>query len=694
MRIDCHIPVTVRIVGVPTDDQLAALGRTLSRVVAARLAEAQRVLDQRYGRAPERPGPDDADRVTFQLTDLPVRPAPPARQPTFEERLLAEAVVLFDLLRPAAQYDRLQLAKVIDVYGSTADYAAFLDGLAAEHLDKFFRSFQFRFGVLVRSRPGVSRDLARLVGGPEPDDPDYWRLQESRNLAFPITVGDRTHLTLDEHWERVPGPGDQHDLPSVFVRDGRWEMTEAALHAYLVRMAGPLTQFEEHLVANWNRLHTAPQFDGGRIIGYTTRTGGSGDYLYQVWDPTGKEVFRWHDEPPLVNEGLGPIDYVLLAHGAFQLGTALARVAARLAAKGLTTAVARNIVLSLRLATSRLSRVTASAMEGVEGGLAVPGLTSGGSVPSLVLRDVTEAGTGAVRDVAARDAAASATPDAAAREAAVTPDPVPPGPVAPATVRVPVPPAAVAGAVDAATTAHDATAQPPVSPPAVAGTGVAAAQPRPPATAAATAAVSREQIVAEYERVANRKIPDHVRNLLARQRSTPTRVRLAVLRRRFERLRDRVGTRTLTARERSIATRILREARDLARDDFDTVRDSLWRRLRRDPDLLAIEQRMRALGFAEAGGLALRISTPTASGTVFEGLGVEHRIRLSDNPWRYNDPDNLIVTDAPQNERYLEAIRRHGFVWPTDPIEDFVIRNDLNDQHRSFQPGPREPDED
>src|SRR5690348_1515864 len=49
VEINCHVPITLRIVGVPTDDQLAAVGRALTRAVAAQLAEAERVLTHRYG---------------------------------------------------------------------------------------------------------------------------------------------------------------------------------------------------------------------------------------------------------------------------------------------------------------------------------------------------------------------------------------------------------------------------------------------------------------------------------------------------------------------------------------------------------------------------------------------------------------------------------------------------------------------
>jgi hypothetical protein len=49
MRIDCHVPITLRIAGAPSDDQLAALGRALTRAVAASLAEAERLLADRHG---------------------------------------------------------------------------------------------------------------------------------------------------------------------------------------------------------------------------------------------------------------------------------------------------------------------------------------------------------------------------------------------------------------------------------------------------------------------------------------------------------------------------------------------------------------------------------------------------------------------------------------------------------------------
>jgi hypothetical protein len=75
-----------------------------------------------------------------------------------------------------------------------------------------------------------------------------------------------------------------------------------------------------------------------------------------------------------------------------------------------------------------------------------------------------------------------------------------------------------------------------------------------------------------------------------------------------------------------------------------------------------------------------------ATGAVrFEPMNIEHRTRLSDNPWLYDNRGNLIITDAAQNQQYLEALRKFG-VWPTGRIEDFVIRHELNRQNVDFSP--------
>ncbi|MGW2826951.1 eCIS core domain-containing protein [Streptomyces sp. NPDC001443] len=225
----------------------------------------------------------------------------------------------------------------------------------------------------------------------------------------------------------------------------------------------------------------------------------------------------------------------------------------------------------------------------------------------------------------------------------------------------------------------------------------AVAAPAPAGLAAATVispqtrapAVSRPALLAQYESVANSRMAAVVLDVLGRQRATAKRTRLTQLRQQFDQLRRQVGSGPMTPAQRAAANAVLREARDLARDDFDNVRDAIWRRLRADPDLQRIEAQLQAAGDAAPGGTALQVNTRTAAGTLFQSLGVEHRTRLSDDPWRYNDPANLIVTDAAQNEQYLEALRRHGSIWPTGDVEDFVIRHRLNDQGVDFTPGTR-----
>lgn len=86
----------------------------------------------------------------------------------------------------------------------------------------------------------------------------------------------------------------------------------------------------------------------------------------------------------------------------------------------------------------------------------------------------------------------------------------------------------------------------------------------------------------------------------------------------------------------------------------------------------------------------LQIKVRRANGTEsFEPLNLEHRVRLSDNPWLAKGNRNIILTDAPQNQQHLEALRKQGSVWPTDAVETFVVRHKLNDEganpRRRFQ---------
>jgi hypothetical protein len=203
--------------------------------------------------------------------------------------------------------------------------------------------------------------------------------------------------------------------------------------------------------------------------------------------------------------------------------------------------------------------------------------------------------------------------------------------------------------------------------------------------------LSRPALFAEYEQKVNAKLPQVIQDVLASQGSTPNRVRLGLLRQQFDQLRKAVGTSELTATQRQQANDILREARELAEKDYKNVQRAVWRRLRQDPELVEIERQLQEAGDAAVGGRALQVNTQTAGGTAFQPLTLEHGARRSDNPWRYNDPENLSIADAGQNSQFNEALREHGFVWPVpgDEVEEFAIRHRLNDQGKDFAPRGR-----
>jgi hypothetical protein len=212
-------------------------------------------------------------------------------------------------------------------------------------------------------------------------------------------------------------------------------------------------------------------------------------------------------------------------------------------------------------------------------------------------------------------------------------------------------------------------------------------------------AVRQPELVAEYERLVDERLPQIMDDVLQRQGATPTRTRLAQLRGQFDQLRAQVGPgQRLTTAQRDLANDILREARQLAEDDWGNVRNAVWRRLRnarQNPDLAAIEAQLRAegdVGGTGRGALRLRMATEGPGGTTiesFQEMNLEHRVRRSDNPWLYNDRQNLILSDVAQNQQYLESLRRHGSIWPTGDIEEFVVRHALNDQGLSFAPATR-----
>jgi hypothetical protein len=203
-------------------------------------------------------------------------------------------------------------------------------------------------------------------------------------------------------------------------------------------------------------------------------------------------------------------------------------------------------------------------------------------------------------------------------------------------------------------------------------------------------AVSKPALLARYERMFDSKLQAAMDRIVARQRASVKRARLDVLHQEFETLRAQVGDAvTLTAKQRADAMRILDQARRDADDLWGNLQSKLQKELRADPELKAIEDEMRALGDVSGHRSgAIRVKVQKADGSFdYEALNIEHKVRKSDNPWRYNDPANLTASDAPLNQAYLEALRRHGRIWPeVGSIDDFVVRHGLNRQGVDFTP--------
>ncbi|MDQ0893501.1 hypothetical protein [Agromyces ramosus] len=204
--------------------------------------------------------------------------------------------------------------------------------------------------------------------------------------------------------------------------------------------------------------------------------------------------------------------------------------------------------------------------------------------------------------------------------------------------------------------------------------------------------VANPELVARYEQAANERLPNIIDATIAAERVTPGRTRLNQLGTEFDAIRTQVGdAQALTPQQRARSVEILREARSLARDDFGNLQGKVMKRLRADPALQTIETQLVTAGDAQLNPTGtLRIKVVKADGTEgFEPFNLEHRIRLSDNPWMAKGSRNVILTDAPQNQQYLEALRQQGSVWPTDAVERFVVRFQLNDEGIDFAPGTR-----
>lgn len=129
MRINCHVPITLRIVGVPTDDQLALVAAALIRAVTDRLAEAERVLADRHGHsdatvtevreqyAPARAHTAGYAVPSYQLAGNPVvLPLPDLDANEAAARL--PGTTLVDPARPATENEAAVAAIALEIFGS------------------------------------------------------------------------------------------------------------------------------------------------------------------------------------------------------------------------------------------------------------------------------------------------------------------------------------------------------------------------------------------------------------------------------------------------------------------------------------------------------------------------------------------------------------------------------------------------
>jgi hypothetical protein len=214
----------------------------------------------------------------------------------------------------------------------------------------------------------------------------------------------------------------------------------------------------------------------------------------------------------------------------------------------------------------------------------------------------------------------------------------------------------------------------------------------------AEARVSNPELLAQYERRGNQILPEKIQETIAAERTTQggnspaelRRNRLSQLENAFDALRAKVGNATeLTSEQRDDFNKVLREARTLANKEYKGLQPKLMPRLRADATLQSIEKQLVQAGDAKAsetGALQIKVVHPDGS-EEFQPLNLDHFVRKSDNPWLAKDSHNLTLTDAPQNQQYLEALRKHGKIWPTDDRERFIVAHQLNDQRVNFAPG-------
>lgn len=197
---------------------------------------------------------------------------------------------------------------------------------------------------------------------------------------YPIRQGTENNLTRRVESEDI-SVGDQG--PRYISKDTSFRtLNRAGLKSYLTEKAhGALTSFEQNLVDKWGdydnpMLTPLYQTGGVGLIGYTLVTGGSGKRTHTLYTRSGDKLREFSTEAPLINMGLGPIDYVLLGAGALSLGKyAIGKFAAKRAATREAKAAASSLPKP-RAPIRELSEAELKAVVGGSGGFPKLGLSA------------------------------------------------------------------------------------------------------------------------------------------------------------------------------------------------------------------------------------------------------------------------------------------------------------------------------
>ncbi len=142
---------------------------------------------------------------------------------------------------------------------------------------------------------------------------------------YPITPG-----TQNSHEEKVVSEDVGRGDVSQFVNhtEGHEKLNPSGLEDHLTKLngGGPLTPFEKGLAAGWGKepsdttLTPIVKIGDRNVQAYELTKGSSGDRVTTYYDRQGNVLAGpFHSEQGLVNEGLGPIDYILMAGAAKNL---------------------------------------------------------------------------------------------------------------------------------------------------------------------------------------------------------------------------------------------------------------------------------------------------------------------------------------------------------------------------------------